>query len=169
MDCKISSTKLACIVAYLLFACFFQLLMANEEAKLNDELNVIQLPEANSEALDGVNQVFVTRYALGASRLPHQLCICYMRLKVSREPLFRLRISITNLSCFKPMTTPLNQSFRTYTVMNQVQPNVDTKITPVVIGLTRAIGPRTSNRVRLIWNTGRVVDVRMVPSKGDDH
>lgn len=38
--------------------------MANEEVKLNDELNVIQLPEANSEALDGVNQVFVTRYGM---------------------------------------------------------------------------------------------------------
>uniref|UniRef100_M1AFY7 Uncharacterized protein n=1 Tax=Solanum tuberosum TaxID=4113 RepID=M1AFY7_SOLTU len=56
MDSKISSTKLACIVAYLLFACFFQLLTANEEVKLNDELKVMQLPEANSEALDGVFQ-----------------------------------------------------------------------------------------------------------------
>ncbi|KAH0652442.1 hypothetical protein KY290_030882 [Solanum tuberosum] len=62
MDSKISSTKLACIVAYLLFACFFQLLTANEEVKLNDEFKVIQLPGANSEALDGVFQVFVTRY-----------------------------------------------------------------------------------------------------------
>ncbi|KAK4718867.1 hypothetical protein R3W88_017205 [Solanum pinnatisectum] len=51
-------------------------------------------------------------------------------------------------------------------VMNQVQLNMNTKITQVVIGLERAIGLRTSNRVRLIWDPGRVVDVRMVPSKG---
>ncbi|WMV34661.1 hypothetical protein MTR67_028046 [Solanum verrucosum] len=51
-------------------------------------------------------------------------------------------------------------------VMNQVQPNMNTKVTQVVIGLERVIGPRTSNRARLIWDPGRVVDVRMVPSKG---
>ncbi|KAG5588189.1 hypothetical protein H5410_048623 [Solanum commersonii] len=33
-----------------------------------------------------------------------------------------------------------------YNVMNQVQPNVDTNVIQVVIRLTRAIGPRTSNR-----------------------
>uniref|UniRef100_M1C463 Diacylglycerol kinase variant B n=1 Tax=Solanum tuberosum TaxID=4113 RepID=M1C463_SOLTU len=38
--------------------------------------------------------------------------------------------------------------------MNRVQPNVDTNVIQVVIGLTRAIGPRTSNRARLIWNPG---------------
>ncbi|XP_004242862.1 uncharacterized protein [Solanum lycopersicum] len=76
MDCKISSTKLACIVAYLLVACFFQLLMANEEVKLNDELNVIQLPEANSEALDGVNQVFVTRYDRQHVVGPNKIGVC---------------------------------------------------------------------------------------------
>ncbi|WMV52474.1 hypothetical protein MTR67_045859 [Solanum verrucosum] len=37
-------------------------------------------------------------------------------------------------------------------VMNQVQPNVATNVIQVVIGLTRAIGPRTSNRARLIWD-----------------
>ena len=31
-------------------------------------------------------------------------------------------------------------------IMNQVQPNVDTNVIQVVIALTRAIGPRTSNR-----------------------
>ncbi|KAH0749183.1 hypothetical protein KY290_028415 [Solanum tuberosum] len=51
-------------------------------------------------------------------------------------------------------------------VMNQVQHNMNSKVTQVVIGLERAIGPRTSNRARLIWDLGRVVDVRMVPSKG---
>ncbi|WMV20075.1 hypothetical protein MTR67_013460 [Solanum verrucosum] len=39
-------------------------------------------------------------------------------------------------------------------VMNQVQPNIDTNVIQVVIGLTRAIGPRTSNRARLIWDPG---------------
>ncbi|KAH0738260.1 hypothetical protein KY290_036965 [Solanum tuberosum] len=39
-------------------------------------------------------------------------------------------------------------------VMNQVQPNVDTNVIQVVIGLTRVIGPRTSNRARLIWDPG---------------
>ncbi|KAF3637762.1 hypothetical protein FXO38_02342 [Capsicum annuum] len=36
-----------------------------------------------------------------------------------------------------------------HVVMNQVQPNVDTMVTQVLIGLTRAIGPRTSNRARV--------------------
>ncbi|KAK4713749.1 hypothetical protein R3W88_019656 [Solanum pinnatisectum] len=35
-------------------------------------------------------------------------------------------------------------------VMDQVQPNMKTKVTEMVIGLARAIGPRTSNRARLI-------------------
>ncbi|KAG5569461.1 hypothetical protein H5410_059227 [Solanum commersonii] len=35
------------------------------------------------------------------------------------------------------------------TVMNQVQLNVDIKVTQVVIGLTRVIGSRMSNRARL--------------------
>uniref|UniRef100_A0A0V0GWA9 Putative ovule protein n=1 Tax=Solanum chacoense TaxID=4108 RepID=A0A0V0GWA9_SOLCH len=39
-------------------------------------------------------------------------------------------------------------------VMNRVQPNVDINVIQVVIGLTRAIGPRTRNRVRLIWDPG---------------
>ncbi|KAH0689316.1 hypothetical protein KY289_016674 [Solanum tuberosum] len=39
-------------------------------------------------------------------------------------------------------------------VMNQVQPNVDTNVIQVVIGLTRVIGLRTSNRARLIWDPG---------------
>ncbi|WMV51276.1 hypothetical protein MTR67_044661 [Solanum verrucosum] len=39
-------------------------------------------------------------------------------------------------------------------VMNQAQPNVDTRVMKVVIGLTRAIGQRTSNRARLIWDPG---------------
>ncbi|KAH0709632.1 hypothetical protein KY284_011059 [Solanum tuberosum] len=39
-------------------------------------------------------------------------------------------------------------------VMNQVKPNMDTKVKQVVIGLRRAIGPRTSNRSRLIWDPG---------------
>ncbi|KAH0704899.1 hypothetical protein KY290_009585 [Solanum tuberosum] len=39
-------------------------------------------------------------------------------------------------------------------VMNQVQPNVDTNVIQVVIGPTRAIGPRTSNRSKLIWDPG---------------
>ncbi|KAG5601532.1 hypothetical protein H5410_032902 [Solanum commersonii] len=43
---------------------------------------------------------------------------------------------------------------------------MNTKVTQVVIGLERVIGPRTSNRARLIWDSGRVVDVRMVQSKG---
>ncbi|KAG5606695.1 hypothetical protein H5410_028187 [Solanum commersonii] len=38
--------------------------------------------------------------------------------------------------------------------MNQVQSDVDTRVTKVVIGLTRAIGPRTSNKTRLIWDSG---------------
>ncbi|PHU07492.1 hypothetical protein BC332_23981 [Capsicum chinense] len=36
-----------------------------------------------------------------------------------------------------------------HVVMNQVQPNMDTMVTQVLIGLTRAIGLRTSNRARL--------------------
>lgn len=38
------------------------------------------------------------------------------------------------------------------TVMNQVQLNVDIKVTQVVIGQTRVIGLRMSNRARLIWD-----------------
>ncbi|KAH0720882.1 hypothetical protein KY284_005912 [Solanum tuberosum] len=37
-------------------------------------------------------------------------------------------------------------------VMNQVQPNIDIKVTQVVIGPTRAIGPRASNRSSFIWD-----------------
>ncbi|KAH0640944.1 hypothetical protein KY285_037530 [Solanum tuberosum] len=37
-------------------------------------------------------------------------------------------------------------------VMNQVQPNIDIKVTQVVIGLTRAIGPKASNRSSFIWD-----------------
>ncbi|KAH0696243.1 hypothetical protein KY290_013598 [Solanum tuberosum] len=39
-------------------------------------------------------------------------------------------------------------------VMNQVQPNIDIKVTQVVIGLTRAIGPKASNRSSFIWDPG---------------
>ncbi|KAH0683319.1 hypothetical protein KY290_021909 [Solanum tuberosum] len=39
-------------------------------------------------------------------------------------------------------------------VMNQVQPNNDIKVTQVVIGLTRAIGPKGSNRSSFIWDPG---------------
>ncbi|KAH0709631.1 hypothetical protein KY284_011058 [Solanum tuberosum] len=50
--------------------------------------------------------------------------------------------------------------------MNQVKLNIDTKVKQVVIGLKRAIGPRTSNRSRLIWDPGRGVGARKVPLKG---
>ncbi|KAH0773915.1 hypothetical protein KY290_011052 [Solanum tuberosum] len=50
--------------------------------------------------------------------------------------------------------------------MNQVKPNMDTKVKQVVIGLTRTIGLRTSKMSRLIWDPGRVVGARKVPLKG---
>ncbi|XP_009804557.1 uncharacterized protein LOC107819703 [Nicotiana tabacum] len=67
MNCKSSSTKFASIIAFLLFTSLFQLLNANEVVKSSDDqLNVLQLPvsdqEAKPEALDGVFQVFITRY-----------------------------------------------------------------------------------------------------------
>ncbi|WMV12041.1 hypothetical protein MTR67_005426 [Solanum verrucosum] len=51
-------------------------------------------------------------------------------------------------------------------VMDQVQPNMNTNVTQVVIGLTRLIAPRTTNRSSLIWDPGRVVGVKTVPLNG---
>ncbi|MCD7446633.1 hypothetical protein HAX54_012119 [Datura stramonium] len=62
MGGKSSATKLGCVLAFLLYVSVFQLLMANEEANTS-ELNVLQLPRSNSEALDHeVVQVTITRY-----------------------------------------------------------------------------------------------------------
>ncbi|KAM3345159.1 hypothetical protein P3S68_024868 [Capsicum galapagoense] len=61
MGGKSSSSMLGFVLAFLLYVSVFQLLMANEEAKPS-ELNVLQLPISNSEALDEVFQVVTTRY-----------------------------------------------------------------------------------------------------------
>ncbi|KAG5572092.1 hypothetical protein H5410_061858 [Solanum commersonii] len=45
----------------------------------------------------------------------------------------------------------LGHQIKSNTIMNQAQLNVDTNVIQVVIGLTRAIGPRMSKRARLIW------------------